>query len=267
MSTARRVAVVTGATGELGSTTAKRLAGEGWDVAVHFGSNTAKAAEVVAACEAAGARAVAIQGDVASDADCRRIAAEVEDAFGRCDALINNAAVTKFVAAPNLDDLLAEDFQRILGVNLVGPFQMTRALTPLMKATVHANGGPPGTRASVVMVSSTAGVTGYGSSIAYAASKSALNNMTITLARVLGPEIRVNAVCPGFIQGEWLAEGMGAERYNAMKGAVESLSPLNHASDVEDQAETIVWLAGNGRHITGEAIVVDGGFRRCLARP
>ena len=109
---------------------------------------------------------------------------------GRIHALVNNAATTKFNAHGNLDGLSGEDFLRIYGINVVGPYQMIRAVAPHMKKAG---------RGVVVNIASLAGVNAIGSSVAYCASKAALINMTVALARVLGPEIRVNAICPGFI--------------------------------------------------------------------
>jgi 3-oxoacyl-[acyl-carrier protein] reductase len=140
--------------------------------------------------------------------------------WGRVDGLINNAGTTKFVNHANLDGLDADDFLNIYRVNVVGAFQMTRAVTPHMKAAG---------RGAVVNISSVAGVMGVGSSIAYTASKGALNTMTLSLARVLGPEIRVNTVCPGFIQGRWLRGGMGDDVYEAAVAAQERSTPLRHA--------------------------------------
>ena len=152
----------------------------------------------------------AIVPDVTSDADCRRMAKTVADKWGRCDVLVNNAATTKFVPHRNMDDLSGEDFQRILNVNVTGVYLVTRAFADLMRKTP---------RASVANISSMGGVQGTGSCMAYGASKAALNAMTMALARVLAPEVRVNAVLPGFITGEWLLNGMGEKAYEGMKQA------------------------------------------------
>ena len=137
--------------------------------------------------------------------------------WGRVDVLVNNAGITKFCAHENLEGLTKEDFLQIYGTNLVGPYQMIRAVVPHMKRTG---------KGAIVNIASIAGVTGIGSSIAYCASKGALITMTLSLARVLGPEIRINAICPGFIQGEWLREGLGPELYDFIKNTLESSVPL-----------------------------------------
>jgi 3-oxoacyl-[acyl-carrier protein] reductase len=138
----------------------------------------------------------------------------------------------------------------IYGVNLVGPYQMTRAVAPAMKR---------GGRGSIVNVASIAGVTGIGSSIAYAASKGALVTMGLSLARVLGPEIRVNTVCPGFIQGDWLEQGMGAEIYARTKKFLEESTPLRLTTTPDTIAEAIVYFLSGADVVTGETLILDGG--------
>ncbi|MGZ0188064.1 MAG: SDR family NAD(P)-dependent oxidoreductase, partial [Alphaproteobacteria bacterium] len=183
-------------------------------------------------------------------ADCRRLVKAAADKWGRLDGLVNNAGTTKFVAHDDLEGLSAQDFLDIYQINVVGGFMMTRAAEPLLKAS--GNG-------SVVNVSSIAGVWGVGSSVAYAASKGALNTMTLSLARALGPEIRVNCVCPGFVQGEWLRNGMGADRYDATKATLERTTALRRAGGPEHMAETILMFLESGSHVTGEILMADGG--------
>ena len=171
-------------------------------------------------------------------------------AWGRIDGLINNAGTTHFNNHANLEGLSADDFHRIYGVNVIGPYQMTRAVAEQMKK--QGNG-------SIVNVSSVAGVMGVGSSIAYTASKGALNTMTLSLARALGPEIRVNTICPGFITGRWLRGGMGDEAYEAAKAHQERATPLRKAGTPEDMAQAAVWFIEGADLITGEILIVDAG--------
>ena len=172
------------------------------------------------------------------------------DKWGRIDGLINNAGTTHFVNHANLEGLTADDFHRIYSVNVIGPYQMTRAVAGQMKQQG---------RGAVVNVSSIAGVMGVGSSIAYTASKGALNTMTLSLARALGPEIRVNTICPGFIQGRWLRGGMGDEAYEAAKAFQERTTPLRKAGTPEDMAQAAVWFIEGADLITGEILIVDAG--------
>ena len=148
-----------------------------------------------------------------------------------------------------MSGLEKDDFFDIYGVNVVGPYQMIRAAEDALRASG---------RASVVNVSSIAGVTGIGSSIAYAASKGALLTMTQSLARVMGPEIRVNAVCPGFIQGEWLEKGMG-DRYKKIMSSLQASAPLQLTCTPETVADSIVSFLEGHSVVTGQHIILDGG--------
>jgi 3-oxoacyl-[acyl-carrier protein] reductase len=245
------VAIVTGSARGLGAATAKLLASKGCNVVVNHTKSEDQAEAVAADCRAAGAEAIVCQADVSEDADCRRMAQAAMDKWGRIDGLVNNAGTTKFCAHDNLEGLSAEDFHYVLGVNTIGPFQMVRAVAPHMQAQGHG---------SVVNVSSVAGIQAIGSSLAYIASKGGLNTMTIAMARALGPDIKVNAICPGFIEGDWLRQGMGAERYDATKAHLESATPLRAVNAPEDLAETVVFLLSNAPNITGEIITVDAGM-------
>lgn len=244
------VAIVTGSSSGIGAASARLLASRGCNVVINFSRSEGPARAVAEECERLGAEALLCRADVAQDEDCRRMAAAAMERWGRIDALVNNAGTTKFVNHTDLDGLSAEDFQRIYAVNLVGPFQMIRAVAPHMKARGAG---------AVVNVSSIAGVMGTGSSIAYAASKGALNTMTLSLARVLGPEIRVNTVCPGFVQGDWLREGMGAERYDATKRHLEETTPLRGTATAEKVAQAVVWFIEGADLSTGEFLMVDAG--------
>ena len=244
------VVIVTGSATGVGAACAQLLASKGCNVVINYTKSEAEARETQAACQALGVETILCQADVSKDEDCRRMANAAIEKWGRIDGLINNAGTTHFVNHANLEGLTAEDFQRIYAVNVIGPYQMTRAVAEQMKKQG---------RGAVVNVSSIAGVMGVGSSIAYTASKGALNTMTLSLARALGPEIRVNTICPGFIQGRWLRGGMGDEAYEAAKAAQERTTPLRKAGTPEDMAQAAVWFVEGADLITGEILIVDAG--------
>ena len=244
------VAIITGSSSGVGAACARQFAERGCHVVINFAHNEDGAGETRAACEALGVETTVVRADVSDDDGCRALAQAALDKWGRIDALVNNAGTTKFNAHGDLDGLSKEDFLRIYAVNTVGAYQAARAVVPAMRR---------GGAGSIVNVASTAGVTGGGSSIAYAASKGALITMTRSLARVLGPEIRVNTVCPGFIQGEWLRNGMGEERYEALKAALEANAPLGITATPETVAEVILSFVEGADVVTGETLLLDGG--------
>ena len=247
-----RGAIVTGSAAGIGAAVAQKLAARGAKVAINYTKSEAEAKAVQAEIKKSGGEAILAQGDVASDTDCRRIVDTTVKAFGRLDILVNNAGTTKFADHANLDLLAAEDFQSIYAVNVIGPFQMIRAALPHLKSRGFG---------AVVNVSSIAGVAGIGSSVAYAASKGALNAMTLSLARALGPEIRVNAICPGFVGTRWFKDRFGDEAFNRIVEGQKATTPLKRAGTPDDIAESVVFFCAEGaEHITGETLLVDAGL-------
>lgn len=244
------VSIVTGSSSGVGAATAELLAGRGSNIVVNYSRNEDGAKATAETCEKLGVGTLVMQADVGEPDQCEALVAAAMEKWGRIDALVNNAGTTKFNAHPNLGGLDKEDFLRIYSVNVVGPYMMTRFAAPHMKA---------GGQGAIVNVSSIAGVMGVGSSIAYAASKGALITMTLSLARILGPEIRVNTVCPGFIQGDWLREGMGAEAYEAAVKGLEANSILHIASTPEQISDTIDYFVCRAPVVTGETLILDAG--------
>jgi NAD(P)-dependent dehydrogenase (short-subunit alcohol dehydrogenase family) len=247
------VVVVTGASTGLGRAIALETATRGAAaLVINYASSEVEARETARLVDAAGAQAIVVQGDVAKDEDCLRIAAAAQP-YGRIDALFNNAGVTKFAANhADLDAVSAEDFLRIYAVNVVGAYQMVRAARSLLEAAPA-----PG---AVVNTASVAGVLGIGSSVPYAASKGALVTLTLSLARALAPRIRVNAICPGYIDTPWFSDGDTPGRAQRLREGVAASTPLKVASTAEDIAGAAVFLASPAaRHITGETLMVDAG--------
>ena len=245
-----KVAIITGGSRGVGAATAKLLASKGWNITITCTSSMDDANIVVKECEDLGVEAIALTADVSEDNSCLKTAQETINKWGRIDALVNNAGTTKFVFNhADLDGLDADDFLHIYKVNVVGPFQMVRACKEML-----LNSENP----SVVNISSIAGIKGLGSSLAYASSKGALNTMTKSMARNLGP-IRVNAICPGFIQGDWLRNGMGDDLYNAALENLTNNTPLKLTVTPEQVAEGIYSFIGINKVVTGETMLMDGG--------
>ncbi len=240
-----KVALITGGSSGMGEAAARLLSKRGWHVAIMFSKNRAEADRV-----AGDLNGLALQGDVAQDADCRRVAKAVLDHWGRIDALVNSAGTTKFVAHGDLDGLSAEDILGIFRVNVVGPYQMIRACAQALKEA----------RGCVVNISSVASILGTGSSVAYAASKAALDTMTFSLARALGPEIRLNIVAPGYVRTPWQVAAHGAEGAAELERRFAERAPLKAAADAPDVADAIAWLVESARRVTGEIIYVDSGM-------
>ena len=244
------VIIVTGSATGLGAAVVKQVAAKGARVVINYTKSEKEAHETEAACDYLGVESLLCKADVSVDEDCRRIAAEAMEKWGRIDGLVNNAARSVFANNNDLESLSGQQFMDVYSVNVVGAYQMTRAAAPHIKAQ---GGG------SIVNVSSISAITGSGSSIAYAVSKGALNTMTLSLARALAPEIRVNAVCPGVMQTRWWREGLGEDGYQAFIQRYADAAPLQTAGTPEAVAEPVVWLLEGADHVTGETIMVDAG--------
>jgi 3-oxoacyl-[acyl-carrier protein] reductase len=244
--------IVTGSSsaGGIGAEIATTLAARGCNVVVNYASNPKGAEEIVAACIAAGADAIAVQGDVKDEEACQHLVKAALDRWGRLDVLVNNAAVTKVVPARELDKLDADEFHRIFSVNLIGAYQMIRAAAPHLKASGDS---------AVVNISSPSGWNGSGSSIAYAASKGALNTLTLSMARVLAPEVRVNALCPAAMVGNWARKITSEEGYARKLVEAKTNFTLRRAVTPADVAKAALWLIEGATVMTGELIRLDSG--------
>jgi 3-oxoacyl-[acyl-carrier protein] reductase len=245
-----KVAIVTGGGTGVGRATALELGHRGCSVVVNYSRSKDEAERTADEVSELDVDAIPVQADVADDAACRRLVEIAVRELGRLDVLVNNAGQTVFVPHANLDGIQGEDWTRVLGVNLIGPFQLARAA----KGPMEASGG-----GAIVNVSSVAGIAGIGSSIPYCASKAGLNVLTTILARTLAPKIRVNAVAPGFITGRWLAGGLGAA-YEPIKHAMEQRAPLGKVCEPGDVAAAILSLLTGSDLVTGQVLVVDGGM-------
>lgn len=244
------VGIVTGSSSGVGASTARQLAARGTNVVINYSRSVDAAERVAEECRELGAEVLVCQADVSKDSDCQRMVEDTLSRWGRLDILVNNAGTTKFVTHSDLAGLDHQDFQDIYAVNVIGAFQMVRAAQEALTASGDA---------SIVNVASIAGVKGVGSSIAYAASKGALITMTKSLARVMGPSIRVNAVCPGFIEGDWLAEGMGQAVYEQTLSFLRAKTPLQTTCTADSVAESILSFIDGHSVVTGQHLILDGG--------
>jgi 3-oxoacyl-[acyl-carrier protein] reductase len=247
-----KAAIVTGSSsGEgIGGETAKLLAANGCNVVVNYAGNKGGAEEVAAACRKHGVKAIVAKCDVAEDADCVSMVEECMKAFGRLDILVNNAATTKPIKHKDMHLLDRAEFERIFAVNVIGNYQMSRAAWPHLKA----NGD-----GVIVNISSVGAFRAGGSSIAYCASKAALNNLTLSMARAMAPEVRVNALCPGGLFGPWTNKILDEKAYQARIKAAKEEYPLGKGLWPKDVAEAALWLIEGATTMTGEAIRMDAG--------
>lgn len=241
-----KTVLVTGGSTGIGRSCALKLAALGANIAVNYSRSEEEALGTVREIEALGRKAIAVKADVASDGEVRAMAARIVADLGRIDVLINNAGRTHYVDMSDLEGVTEEYWDNIFDTNVKGTFFATRACAPELKK----NGG------CVVNVSSIAGIQGKGSSLPYAVSKGAVINLTKGLARALAPHVRVNSVAPGIVNTRWVA-GKDEHVQRMSEGTL-----LRRVAEADDVAEAILGLVLHGDFITGQTVVVDGGY--CL---
>jgi 3-oxoacyl-[acyl-carrier protein] reductase len=250
MNNDKPTALVTGASTGIGRSAAIALANNGYDVVINY-SRSDEAARITArAAQAVGARAFLQRCDVSDDAGVRAMLAATEKEFGRLDVLINNAGTTVDVEPKNLEGMRIEDWNRVFSVNVLGLFLVTRAAVPLLKKSPNG---------CIVNTCSIAGLRPSAQPLPYAASKAAVANLTKTLANALGPQIRVNAVAPGWIEGDWMKRTL-ADNYEGLMARRAKYTPLKRCCTEDDVADSMLSLILHNRFVTGEIIIVDGGF-------
>jgi 3-oxoacyl-[acyl-carrier protein] reductase len=244
-----KAALVTGAATGIGRSAALALARAGYDVAINYSSSEKAARETAAAAEKLGVKTLVVRCDVSDEAGVRAMVKKVDEAFGRLDVLVNNAGTTASWKSKDLETLSLDEWDRVFAVNVRGLFQVTRACIALLKES----------EGCVVNTASIVGLRPGPQPLPYAASKAAVVNLTKTLAWNLGPEIRVNAVAPGWMEGDWM-QRMLKDKYDDLMGKRAKATPLKRVVTADDVAETIMTLVQSNRFVTGEIIVIDGGF-------
>ena len=249
MTSERPVALVTGSASGIGKAAAKRMAAGGYNVMLNYSRSAGRAEESAAEIRTLGGEAEALADDVSDDRAVRALVSGTIERFGRLDVLVNNAGTTSEVPPEDLAGITEEDWDRVFAVNVRGLVQVTRAAEPHLRSA----GG------SIVNVASIVGLRPGPQPLAYAASKAAVVSLTHTLSRILAPEVRVNAVAPGWIEGEWMERTLG-DNYDRLMERRAKLTPMKRNVTLDDVAESIWALATSHPFVTGEVIVVDGGF-------
>jgi 3-oxoacyl-[acyl-carrier protein] reductase len=249
MTQVRPVALITGAATGIGRAAAVALAAAGFDAAINFSRSEQAAQETASLAQAKGAKTLLFRCDVSDDLLVRKMLAAVNQEFGRLDALVNNAGTTSNVKPSDFEAMTAEEWDRVFAVNVRGMFQVTRAAAPFLKAA----------RGSVVNTASIVGLRPGPQPLPYAASKAAVVSLTKLLALNLAPDVRVNAVAPGWMEGDWMKR-MLADRYDDLMARRAKSTPLRRCATAEDVAEVIVNLITGNRFVNGEIIVIDGGY-------
>ncbi len=242
-------ALVTGSSSGIGRAAALRLATEGFDVTINYSRSRDRADATVHELEHLGGRHQAVAADVSDDDAVRDMVAAALGDGEHLDVLVNNAGTTSEIGPEDLDGIDLEDWDRVFRTNVRGLVQVTRAAAPALRL---GNG-------SVVNVASIVGLRPGPQPLAYAASKAAVVSLTKTLSRVLAPEVRVNAVAPGWIAGEWMERTLG-DKYDSLMERRARQTPMRRNVTLDDVAESIYALATSHRFVTGEVLVIDGGF-------
>jgi len=248
--TERKKALVTGGATGIGRSAVLALANAGYDIAINYGSSQAAAQAVAKEAQALGAKTLLVQCDVSDDVAVRQMMTTIGAAFGHLDALVNNAGTTATWKVKDLESLNMDEWDRTFAVNVRGTFQVSRAAVPLLKK---------GANPSIVNTASIVGLRPGPQPLPYAASKAAVVNLTKTLAWNLGPDIRVNAVAPGWMEGDWMERMLG-EKYETLMTARAKATPLKRCVTADDVAEVMLNLLQSNRFVTGEIVVIDGGF-------
>jgi len=250
MDNAKRVALVTGSASGIGSAVAVKLANEGFDIIVNYSRSADSASNTAEKCNAAGSDTLLVQCDVSNEAGVVSMLDDIEKKYGRLDVVVNNAGTSISKLAKDFDQISEEEFDRVFAVNVKGMFLIAKHSKALLSEGI----GP-----CIINTASIVGLRPGPQPLPYSASKAAVISMTQSLSFALGPKIRVNAVAPGWMEGEWMERMLG-ENYEKLMERRAKTTPLKRCATPEDVAEVVHTLIEHMHFVTGETIVIDGGF-------
>jgi 3-oxoacyl-[acyl-carrier protein] reductase len=251
MSIQRKVALVTGAASGIGRAIAIALAKAGYDLAINYSRSEAEVRATEALAREAGAKVVVLRADVSDESQVEGMLRSFEEAYGgRLDLLVNNAGTTIDTPPAQFDTVTADQFDRVFAVNVRGTFLVTKHATRLLRAMDQAD---------VINTASIVGLRPGPQPLPYSASKAAIISMTRTLAGALGPNVRVNAIAPGWMEGDWMERALG-DKYETLMDRRAKATPLKRCATAEDVADTVAAIATSMRFVNGQVIVIDGGY-------
>jgi 3-oxoacyl-[acyl-carrier protein] reductase len=251
MSIQRKVALVTGAASGIGRAIAIALAKAGYDLAINYSRSEAEVRATEGLAREAGAKVVVLRADVSDESQVEGMLRSFEDAYGgRLDLLVNNAGTTIDTPPAQFDTVTADQFDRVFAVNVRGTFLVTKHATRLLRAMDQAD---------VINTASIVGLRPGPQPLPYSASKAAIISMTRTLAGALGPNVRVNAIAPGWMEGDWMERALG-DKYETLMDRRAKATPLKRCATAEDVADTVAAIATSMRFVNGQVIVIDGGY-------
>ncbi len=252
MSGSKRVALVTGSSSGIGAAVATTLAGAGYDVVVNYNRNPEAAAQTVEACNAAGSDTLLAQCDVSQEDSVAALVEAIKGEFGRLDVVCSNAGISSKIPARDFAEMTVGEWDRVFAVNVRGLFLVAKHTKDLLLAAENP---------CMVNTASIVGLRPGPQPLPYSASKAAVISMTQTLCGALGPKVRVNAIAPGWIEGDWM-KGMLGDDYQRLMERRASRTPLKRCVTAADVAQTVLAIIENMDFVTGETIVIDGGFAR-----
>lgn len=251
MTSHRKVALVTGAASGIGRSIAVALAKAGYDLAINYSRSEKEIRITEELAKEAGSKVVMLKADVSDEQQVDGMIKAFEQAYGgQLDLLVNNAGTTIETPPAKFDTIPVEEFDRVFNVNVRGTFLVTKHATRLLKAMDQAD---------IINTASIVGLRPGPQPLPYSASKAAIISMTRTFAGALGPKVRVNAIAPGWMEGDWMVRALG-DKYETLMERRAKATPLKRCATSEDVAETVVAIATSMRFVNGQVIVIDGGY-------